>query len=186
MTPSEPATVHAPAELDVVVEVPLPADFDSFYAGQFERAVGLAYALCGNRGAAEELAQEAFIDAYRRWDTIGAYDDPTQWIRRVVANRSVSRWRRLTREAAAFTRLAARPQPTMGELDESSEAFWALVRQLPNRQARVVALYYRDDLSVADIAEAMACTENTVKAHLFKGRQTLARTLAAESASSAS
>ncbi len=60
MRPFEPAIVPAPAELEVVVEVPLVADFDSYYAAQFERAVGLAYALCGNRGAAEELAQEAF------------------------------------------------------------------------------------------------------------------------------
>ena len=44
MTPFEPAVGLPLAELEVPVDVPLLADFDTFYAAQFERAVGLAYA----------------------------------------------------------------------------------------------------------------------------------------------
>lgn len=170
---------NSPAES--LVEVPLTTDFDAFYAAHYHRVVGLGYALCGDRSAAEELAQEAFADAYRRWATIGGYDDPGQWVRRVVANRAVSRWRKLARETSIVRRLRFREErftPTMGEIDESAEAFWALVRQLPARQAQVVVLRYHDDRLIAEIADLLQCRENTVKAHLFKARRTLAAALA--------
>lgn len=163
----------------VAPTVPLLADFQAFYAEHFHRAVGLAYALCGDRSSAEELAQEAFIAAYRRWAEVGRYDDPAQWVRRVIANRAVSRFRRLAREGAALTRLRARPEPTMDELDSAADEFWSLVRSLPTRQAQAVALHYRDDLSVAAIAEVLDCRPNTVKAHLFKARRSLALALGA-------
>jgi RNA polymerase sigma-70 factor, ECF subfamily len=139
-------------------KVPLTAEFDAFYAAHYHRVVGLAYALCGDRSAAEELAQEAFADAYRRWTAIGSYNDPGQWVRRVVANRAVSRWRKLARETSIVQRLRLREErsvPTMGEIDESAEAFWALVRRLPTRQAQVIVLRYHDDRPIAEIAELL-------------------------------
>jgi RNA polymerase sigma-70 factor (ECF subfamily) len=57
------------------------------------------------------------------------------------------------------------------------DGFWSLVRRLPDRQAAAVALYYLDDLSVADIADALGCAEGTAKAHLHQARQTLGQQL---------
>lgn len=165
---------------DGPAEIRLAADFDVFYAAHYHRVVGLGYALCGDRSAAEELTQEAFVDAYHRWATIGSYDDPGQWVRRVVANRAVSRWRRLARDASIVRRLRLREErsaATMGVIDESGEAFWALVRRLPARQAQVVVLRYHDDRAIGEIAALLQCRENTVKAHLFKARRTLAAAL---------
>ena len=48
------------------------------------------------------------------------------------------------------------------------------MRALPRRQAQVVALFYVDDRSVADIALVLECAEGTVKAHLHKARGALA------------
>jgi hypothetical protein len=59
--------------------------FDVFYRRELRPVVGLAYVLTGRRSAAEDLAQEAFVAAYRRWRDIGGYDDPGAWVRRVVA-----------------------------------------------------------------------------------------------------
>ena len=59
--------------------------------------IGLAYALSGSRAAAEDLAQEAFLAAHKSWDKVGGYEKPEAWVRRVVANMSVSlRWRSRT------------------------------------------------------------------------------------------
>jgi len=46
--------------------------------------VALVYGLSGSRSAGEELAQEAFLAASRRWDEVSAYDDPGAWVRRVA------------------------------------------------------------------------------------------------------
>ena len=64
--------------------------FEHFYRAEYRAVVGLAYALSGSRLAAEDIAQDAFIAAHRAWDRVGTYDQPGAWVRRVVANLSVS------------------------------------------------------------------------------------------------
>jgi RNA polymerase sigma factor (sigma-70 family) len=151
--------------------------FDELYRREFRALVALAYGLCGSRSAAEELVQEAFLAAHRRWERIGAYDDPSAWLRRVVVNQSLSAVRRRVAEARAMARLGGR-RVLPDTLPERDEAVWRAVRALPDRQAQAVALYYVDDQSVAEIAEILRCAEGTVKAHLHKARQSLARVLA--------
>jgi RNA polymerase sigma-70 factor (ECF subfamily) len=153
------------------------AAFDQLYRSDYRRLVALAYGLSGSRSAAEELAQEAFLAAHRRWDEIGAYDDPSAWLRRVVVNRSVSLVRQRVAEALALARLGARRQLPEA-LPEPDEVLWRAVRALPRRQAQVVALHYIDDRPVAAIAAILGCAEGTVKAHLHQARQSLSRTLA--------
>lgn len=150
--------------------------FETFYAREFRSVVGLAYALSGSRSSAEDLAQEAFVAAHKKWDQIGGYDKPEAWVRRVVSNLSVSRFRRRTSEMKAISRLAGfrREHATIGELPAEAEHFWVQVRRLPKRQAQAVALHYLEDMSINDIAAVLECSPNTVKVHLHKGRQTLA------------
>jgi RNA polymerase sigma-70 factor (sigma-E family) len=167
------------AEARAPLAGPEPADtstFEHLYRHDYGRLVALAYGLSGSRTAAEELAQEAFLAAHRRWDEIGAYADPSAWLRRVVVNRSVSVVRRRVAEGLALARLGARRQ-LPDALPERDEALWRAVRALPRRQAQVVALHYVDDRAVAEIAAILGCAEGTVKAHLHQARRTLARTL---------
>ena len=90
--------------------VTLPERFETFYQREFRSVVGLAYALSGSRWAAEDLAQEAFIAAHRKWDRIGEYESPGAWVRRVVANMAVSLYRKRASEARALARVAVRRQ----------------------------------------------------------------------------
>jgi RNA polymerase sigma-70 factor (ECF subfamily) len=149
-------------------------DFDRFYRDHHQAVVGLAVSLSGNRWAAEELAQDAFVSAYQQWDRIGGYDNPGAWVRRVVANRSVSRVRRLSSEAKALVRLAAQRVHTVPPLARDDEEFWREVRRLPRQQAQVVALHYLEDLPVADIATILGVADGTVKSSLHRGRKNLA------------
>ena len=154
-------------------------DFDELYRRDFRALVALAYGLSGSRAAAEELAQEAFLAAHRRWDEVSRYDDPSAWLRRVVVNRSVSGVRRRMAERRALARLSG--QRVLPEaLPDGDEEVWAAVRTLPQRQAQVVALFYVDDRSVGDIARILECAEGTVKAHLHAARQALVRKLGNE------
>lgn len=155
---------------------PVPGDLDDLYRREYRSVVALAYGLSGSRSGAEELAQEAFLEAHRAWDRISAYDDPAAWVRRVVANRSVSQVRRRVAEAKALTRVMGRRElPAV--LPEPDAEFWRAVRRLPRRQAQAVALHYLDDLSVADVAAVLEISPDTVKVHLHRGRQALAASL---------
>lgn len=156
-------------------------DFPAFYARERRPVIGLAYVLSGSRTGAEELAQEAFLAAFRRWDRISTYDDPGAWVRRVVANKATSRFRRRTAEARALLRLGGE-ESTVPPVDPDADHVWREVRRLSRRQAQVVALRYLDGLEVVEIAETLACSVNTVHTHLRRARETLARRLGHEEA----
>jgi RNA polymerase sigma-70 factor, ECF subfamily len=154
--------------------------FEEFYEREFPAVVGLAYALSGSRSGAEDLAQEAFLVAHRDWNRVGAYDRPEVWVRRVVANLSVSVFRRRVVEAKTLARMALGYTPALPELSAFDAEFWRAVRSLPRRQAQVITLHYLEDRPVAEVAEILGTAEGTVKKHLYDGRQALARRLELE------
>jgi RNA polymerase sigma-70 factor (ECF subfamily) len=139
--------------------------------------VGLAVVLTGDAIAAEDLAQDALLAAHRKWDALADYDDPGAWVRRAVANRSASTWRRRARELRAMARLGHRAVEVVPALDPPDHAFWDAVRALPARQAQCVALHYLEDRSVAEMAEILAIAPGTVRVHLHEARRALARQL---------
>ncbi len=153
--------------------------FDGFYERELRSVVGLAYVLSGSRSGAEDLAQEAFLAAYRRWDRIVSFDDPAAWVRRVVANGAVSAFRRRKAEMKAMIRIG-RPTFEQAKLSHDTELIWDEVRRLPARQAQSVALRYLDHRPIAEIARILECSENTVKTHLKRAKQTLALRLEQE------
>jgi RNA polymerase sigma-70 factor, ECF subfamily len=173
-----PVTTRAAAPADAA-----RARFTAFYTRHHRDVVGLAYTLCGSWSAAEDIAQEAFVRAYRDWRKVGEYARPDSWVKTVAVNLATSRGRRLTSEAKALARLGGRREIVATDpLPEDADAFWSAVRSLPRRQAQAVALRYHADLPIADIAQAMGCAEGTVKAALHAARQTLATQLDREAA----
>lgn len=147
--------------------------FEAFYTREIKAVIGLAYVLSGSRLGAEDLAQEGFLAAYRHWDRISRYDDPGAWVRRVVANRAVSGFRRRKAEAKALVRLRT-PHHYVPEIPAESDALWQEVRRLPLRQRQAIALRYLDSLKTDEIAQILECSENTVKTHLRRGTERLA------------
>ena len=124
--------------------------------------------------------QEAYAAAHRRWGVVGGYEDPAAWVRRVITNRAVSRWRRLSHELNMRQRLAARSVQLSTAAEPVDEAFWAAVRSLPRQQMAVVVLHYVEDQSVDAIAAVLGCSAGTVKTQLFRARRTLADRLGAQ------
>jgi RNA polymerase sigma-70 factor (ECF subfamily) len=158
----------------------ITVDFESFYVQTGRRMLALAYSLTRSWGDAEDLVQEAYSAAHRRWSEVGSYDDPASWVRRVITNRAVSRWRRLGRELNVRQRLAARATQTPNAAEPVDEAFWDAVRALPRQQMSVVVLHYVEDQSVEQIATLLGCAAGTVKTQLFRARRTLADRLGAQ------
>jgi RNA polymerase sigma-70 factor (ECF subfamily) len=167
-SPSEPDGRFA-----TVFELGRVETFEGFYRREMPALVAFAAALSGS-ACAEDIAQEAMLVAYRRWDVVSGLEVPAAWVRRVCANRSVSTLRRRAVETRALLRLGTR-RGDGPVLAEEHERFWAEVRRLPHRQAQAIALYYIYDLAVTEIATTLGCAEGTVKAHLARGRAGLAR-----------
>lgn len=161
-------------------DVPLIAalePFDDFYRREYRSVVGIAAVLCGDRSTAEDLAQDAFAVTMRDWDRVGRMDNPEAFVRRVVANKSVSRFRRSLVEIRAIAGSSRSETSVDGLNAEISIDTWREVRRLPKRQAQVVVLTYLADLSRREVAGTLGCSEETVKTHLDRARQRLASQL---------
>ena len=177
-----------PGVLDLVEESPGPTGdipgprpvarslepFEVFYRREYPRLLVLSRALAG-ASAAEDVAQETMLVAYRRWSHIALLDSPTGYVRGICLHKSRSVTRRLIVERKALLRYAVLPPSARCDaLEPDSERYWAEVRRLPRRQAQAIVLYYALDLPVADIASTLGCAEGTVKVHLSRARATLA------------
>jgi RNA polymerase sigma factor (sigma-70 family) len=152
--------------------------FDEFFRADFRQVVGLMHALSGSWLAAEDLAQDAFIAASKHWEAIRNYDKPRAWVRK-VALRGLRSWgRRRRAEGNAILRfISAQDFTGVARLPTEAAEIWQEVRKLPPRQAEVIALFYYEGYSVAEITEILDIAGGTVKAHLNHARKRLARTL---------
>ena len=133
--------------------------FDQFCRRVSGRLVEAIRLYCGDRGLAEEFAQEALARAYRDWHKVRDLEHPEAWVHRVAINLSRSWFRRVAR---ARTLAAARDHepPDLGTQEEVRAA----LLRLPARQRQAVVLRHYADLSIHDTAVAMRCAEGTVRA----------------------
>lgn len=155
--------------------------FDAFYRREVRALIGLAFVLSGSRVGAEDIAHDALAAAAQRWPEVSQLDNPGAWVRRVVANRSVSAVRRRVSEAKVHLRMLARREVVVvAELPADSAELWRLVRALPPRQAQVVALKALDGLSLQEIAEVLGLSKETVNTHWRRAREVLAAHLKEE------
>jgi RNA polymerase sigma-70 factor (sigma-E family) len=133
--------------------------------------VGALALHCGDRGLAEEVAQDALARTWERWTNVQRMSNPTAWTYRVAFNLATSWFRR----RAAETRARQRDQPVQPAYPDHAQAIAvrAAIAALPPRRRTAVVLRYYLDLSVADTAEVMGCSSGTVKALCTQATATL-------------
>ena len=134
-----------------------------------------------NPTAAEDLAQEVFLEFYRSLGRIESEAHTVAWLRRVTSHRCIDELRR----ARHRRELAVEPLPDQGEAPRCREVFLedrlqALVTRLPARARMVIVLRYQEEMAVADIAAALNMPLNTVKSHLRRSLAVLRAALLKE------
>ncbi|MFC6550311.1 sigma-70 family RNA polymerase sigma factor [Cohnella cellulosilytica] len=142
-----------------------------------------AYLLLKDRQTAEEAVMDAFVQAYAKIEQLKQPDKLRSWLLRIVANRCRMRMRTWSwRSLLPFERVESLAEETEPGPEELLLAEWRAerlseaVHKLDYKYREVIALYYFNELSVAEIAEQLSSNENTVKARLSRGRAKL-RTL---------
>jgi RNA polymerase sigma-70 factor (sigma-E family) len=159
-------------------------EFDAFMRGRWPAMVRLAYALTGDVGHAEDLAQAAFARAYASWGRVRRAGDPDAYVRRIVINEH----RRGFRKHRVAEELRGDLADTAGgqqQGPEETQAVLDALRSLGPRQRAVVVLRYWLDLSEAETAAALNCSVGTVKSQASRALATLRRNAAASEASEA-
>lgn len=145
--------------------------FEALYAAEYERIYDAVYAYCGNRDIAYESTQEGFARAYVRWRRLQDQPWVAGWVMVTATNACKRHLRRDARELPAAVDGATR-EPEGERLDVI-----AALRALPHRQRQAAVLHYVGDLPIAEVALHMGLSEGTVKAHLWRARAALRRSL---------
>jgi RNA polymerase sigma-70 factor (ECF subfamily) len=134
--------------------------FEEFVAAHAPHLMRLSYALCGDRGRAEDAVQDACERVYLRWDKL---DDPLPYARQVVLNATRDGWRRvLRRERVVELVPDSRASDGTSQTDDRDLLLRAL-RTLPHGQRAVLLLRYWEDLTEADTARVLGVSVGTVK-----------------------
>jgi RNA polymerase sigma-70 factor (ECF subfamily) len=145
-------------------------DFEAFFDQHYGSTLRAVSLTIGNSGRAEELTQEAFARAFRRWSSVSKLERPVAWVYVVALNAERKRWRR---EERARTNGSPDVVPDVAGGVLRTIVVRDALDRLPPRQRAAVLLRYLADLTVADIAEVMACAEGTVKATLHQALRNL-------------
>ena len=146
------------------------------YRREYASLVRLASILLDDRGACEEVVQDAFVKALVKWRTIRDPERAPAFLRSVVLNGARSQ---LRRRAVAHRR--AQPAPDSVDSDEAraveSRRMVVALRRLPARQRECLVLRFYLDLSERQIAESLHLSPGAVKTHTHRGLANLARRL---------
>ncbi len=147
-------------------------EYDWWFRAAYPKVARTVLLIVHDRAAAEEIAQDAFVQLYRHWSTVQGYERPDLWVRRVAIRLAVQyvmreRMRRQRERLAVETRTEPVPLPDVARA----------VAGLSPMQRAAVVLYYWADESVFDIARTLEVSESSVKQHLFRARSRLARAL---------
>jgi RNA polymerase sigma-70 factor, ECF subfamily len=152
-----------------------PVAFAALVRRHQDMVFSLAWHALRNRAAAEDLAQEVFLQLYRDLARIESAAHLIAWLRRVASHRCIDELRRLPRRMeVAVDALPDRPGPAAA----ASEVFLdrrlrALIGRLPAGARMVMLLRYQEDLDPSEIADTLNMPVNTVKSHLRRSLSVL-------------
>jgi len=158
--------------------------FSDLYRDSYSRLVAQIAAILGSVEESEDVVQEAFARAAMRWLTISQYDVPAAWVRRVSINLAISRRRKAmrllgaTRSLSVVTKDMNAPGPE--ETQEVPLSLMSALSQLPIKYRAAIVLHHLADLDVAEVADILQISPNTVKTHLARGRARLRAVYSAE------
>jgi RNA polymerase sigma-70 factor (sigma-E family) len=146
--------------------------FEQYAIQRLPVMLGTARAICADNALAEDLVQDVLIKLHARWSVIGSMQAPDAYVRRMLVNEYLS-WRRKWLRPWP----AQRPGEEAGADFASAQAERAElldeVRRLPARQRAVIGLRYYADLTDAEIADLLGCSQSTVRVHAARALKAL-------------
>jgi RNA polymerase sigma-70 factor, ECF subfamily len=179
----------ADEDLMPLVERKDPRAFEIVYDRHGGAAFSLAYRMVGNRSAAEDITQEAFLSLWRsgaRYDR--ARGSVRTWLLGIVRNRAIDLLRREVMQAPAISfedEISADKRPSSAsETDvealrrEAARQVRGVLNELPGDQMRVIELAYFGGLTHSQIAETLGMPLGTVKGRMRLGMEKIRARLA--------
>jgi RNA polymerase sigma-70 factor (ECF subfamily) len=144
-----------------------------------DRAFNLAWRICCNREEAEEIAQDAFLKAYRALGSFKRQSSFSTWLYRIVYNTAVSHVRVKKKEILSLEEFPAEAADFSGIGISEEEAETEYRRSLINfaflriseEERILITLHYFEDMSLEEISDVTGISRTNMKVKLFRARQ---------------
>ena len=140
-------------------------DFRDLYVARAPALRRTAFLLCGDWHQAEDLVQVAFEKVYASWARLR---EPEAVLRRTLLRCWIDETRRPHRRERPVGEL-----PDVPTVEAESDSLRHALAAVPPRQRACLVLRFYDDLSVAETARLLGCTEGTVKSQTSRGLEAL-------------
>ena len=163
------------------------AAISALFMAQAPRLIAVGQLLVGDRTAAEDLVQDAFVTLYRRWAWLRDKDAAASYLTAAVVKgaKLTLRQRYSTRNTVHRLEMEREPSPPSPEsaalLDEERGALAQALHALPLRQRQVIVLRYYAERSEPEIADALGISRGSVKRHTSRALASLTHVLEASS-----
>src|SRR4051812_1538458 len=168
--------------------------FDELIRRYQRQAVAVSYRLLGSSHDALEVTQDAFLKAFSSLDTLQKPDAFGGWLMRIVSNLSLNyRRSRKTRSQLPLDDLLGPGEPSQVDVAGGSSDWMAqsgdpvrkmeseemgarlkeALAQLPEKQRLAIVMFTIEEMPQKQVAEALNCSVEAVKWHVFQGRKKL-------------
>ncbi|HEV7193569.1 MAG TPA: SigE family RNA polymerase sigma factor [Jatrophihabitantaceae bacterium] len=132
----------------------------------------VAFLLVGNWPDAEDLLQSAYLKAVRSMDRVCEVDVPALYLKRILVRTHIDQYRR-----RRLVEISTDTVPEVSTPENPNDEKWAVraaLARVPDSQRQILVLRFFADMSVADTAAALGCSEGNVKSQTSRGLATLA------------
>jgi RNA polymerase sigma-70 factor, ECF subfamily len=147
--------------------------FSQEMAAGYVHLIRLAYLLCGDWSAAEDLVAEAYARAWTRWSQ-GTVEDLRAYTRRILVNLSLARRRRAFLEQREGVReVSALPVPELADDVARRLDVTRALRELAPKLRVVAVLRFYEDLGEEEVARVLGIKVGTVKSRASRAVQAL-------------
>jgi RNA polymerase sigma-70 factor, ECF subfamily len=164
-----------PTRLTTAIQAEDVLDFEGFFHAEHERLFQALYLLTGNRHEADDLAQEALMRAYERWDRVGSMDSPVGYVYRTALNLYRSRLRKLAVRARRV--FASIPMEDASESLATSDEVHQALAAIPDGQREALVLIEWLGLDSEEAGRVLGIDASSVRGRLHRGRASLRKRL---------
>ena len=156
----------------------LSAEFEARLAESSTLAVRVAYSVLRNRTDAEDVAQDAFVRAYRCFGSLRDRDRFRAWLVRTTWRLALD-WKRGQKRRDRREDGVARISPPVGDAERDAVArdrsvrLWAAIDDLPDKYRLVIVLSAIEGHGIREVGTLLGLPDGTVKSRLFEARRRL-------------
>lgn len=148
---------------------PSAAEFGRYVEQHQSMVFSIAYHILNDRSAAEDVAQEVFLQLYDKFESLESEDHMQYWLRRTTAHRAIDHGRRNNHHRHMNLDDIPEPSVEAAKIDPMLEKrLRTVISSLPETARMIVVMRYQEDLGPEEISKVLGMPLNTVKSQLHR------------------